>query len=64
MNTNNQRSFTDRYGAALVFADAKHRGHVRKDTDIPYISHLISVLALVMEHGGDQTRRSPRCCTM
>lgn len=54
MNENNARSFTVRYGAALAFADVKHRGHVRKGTDIPYVSHLISVSALVMEHGGDE----------
>lgn len=52
--SNPTRSFTDRYGVALAFADDKHRGHVRKDTDIPYVSHLISVSALVMEHGGDE----------
>ncbi len=54
MNEKTTRSFTVRYGAALAFADAKHRNHVRKGTDIPYVSHLLSVSALVMEHGGDE----------
>lgn len=54
MNENPPRRFTGRYGAALTFAEEKHRGHVRKDTDIPYVSHLVSVSALVMEHGGDE----------
>ena len=55
METNDTpRVFTARYGEALAFADDKHRGHVRKGTDIPYVSHLISVSALVMEHGGDE----------
>lgn len=54
MNEKPPRRFTVRYGAALAFADARHRGHVRKDTDIPYVSHLVSVSALVMEHGGDE----------
>ena len=52
--SNPTRNFTARYGDALVFAEDKHRGHVRKDTDIPYVSHLVSVSALVMEHGGDE----------
>ena len=52
--SNPARNFTSRYGAALAFAEDKHRGHVRKDTDIPYVSHLVSVSALVMEHGGDE----------
>jgi hypothetical protein len=30
-----------------------HRGDLRKSTSIPYLSHLWSVAALVLEHGGD-----------
>ncbi len=40
------RNFTGRCGAALVFADTKHHGRVRKGTDIPYVSHLVSVTTL------------------
>ena len=54
MTSSPSRSFSPRFGAALAYADAKHRGHIRKATDIPYISHLMSVSALVMEHGGDE----------
>ncbi|TWH04162.1 HD domain-containing protein [Nocardioides sp. J9] len=38
--------------AAAYAADA-HRGDLRKGTTIPYLSHLWSVAALVLEHGGD-----------
>jgi (p)ppGpp synthase/HD superfamily hydrolase len=30
-----------------------HGGQIRKQTDIPYISHLIGVAGIVLEHGGD-----------
>lgn len=39
-------------GAATYAAEA-HRQDLRKATAIPYLSHLWSVAALVMEHGGD-----------
>lgn len=48
------RVFTPRLGQAMAWADDVHRGHMRKTTDIPYVAHLISVAALVMEHGGDE----------
>jgi (p)ppGpp synthase/HD superfamily hydrolase len=38
--------------AAAYAADA-HRDDLRKGTTIPYVSHLWSVAALVLEHGGD-----------
>ena len=31
-----------------------HSGQYRKGTDIPYIAHLMSVSALVLEHGGSE----------
>jgi (p)ppGpp synthase/HD superfamily hydrolase len=31
-----------------------HTGHFRKKTTIPYISHLMAVSALVLEHGGTE----------
>lgn len=46
---------TDRYKQALVFAADVHEGHTRKQTDVAYLAHLISVSALVMEHGGSET---------
>ena len=39
---------------ALAFATRLHARQVRKQTDIPYISHLIAVAGLVLEHGGDR----------
>ncbi|MFM7124147.1 MAG: HD domain-containing protein [Actinomycetes bacterium] len=39
---------------AFKLAYKWHTGHVRKKTTIPYISHLMAVSALVLEHGGTQ----------
>ena len=38
----------------MLFAFQLHRRQKRKQTSIPYISHLLSVSALVMEHGGNE----------
>jgi (p)ppGpp synthase/HD superfamily hydrolase len=43
-----------KYDQALTFAAHLHDGHLRKGTQIAYLSHLLSVSALVMEHGGDE----------
>jgi len=43
-----------RYGEALLWAEALHRGQSRKGKSVPYISHLISVSALVWEDGGTE----------
>ena len=45
---------TARYGEALAWAELLHRQQRRKGKDIPYISHLISVSALVWEDGGNE----------
>ena len=45
---------TDRYNEALSYAETLHRNQLRKGTSIPYISHLMTVSALVLEHGGDE----------
>ncbi|MCB4395238.1 HD domain-containing protein [Synechococcus sp. HB1133] len=47
-------TITPRYGEALQWADALHRNQRRKGKPIPYISHLISVSALVWEDGGTE----------
>jgi len=39
---------------ALVYANQKHAGHLRKGTDIPYISHLLQVAGIVLEYGGNE----------
>ncbi|MBV9330547.1 MAG: HD domain-containing protein [Alphaproteobacteria bacterium] len=38
----------------MSYAAVIHGRQKRKGTDIPYISHLMSVSALVMEYGGDE----------
>jgi (p)ppGpp synthase/HD superfamily hydrolase len=45
---------TWRFDLALQFASGLHHGQARKGTTIPYISHLMSVCALVLEAGGDE----------
>ena len=43
-----------RFDLALQFASALHQRQFRKGTRIPYIAHLLSVCALVLENGGDE----------
>ena len=43
-----------RFDDAFLFAAEKHAAQMRKRTDVPYISHLMSVAALVLEAGGDE----------
>lgn len=45
---------TERFEQALVYATRLHAEQVRKATGVPYISHLLSVTALVLEAGGDE----------
>lgn len=45
---------TDRLTKALDFALKIHEKDTRKGTDIPYVSHLLQVSGLVIEHGGDE----------
>jgi (p)ppGpp synthase/HD superfamily hydrolase len=47
-------TITPRYGEALFWAEQIHRDQRRKGKAVPYISHLISVSALVWEDGGTQ----------
>ena len=55
MTSSLQESFlTDRFVSALQFAHDVHRSQIRKDTTIPYVSHLLSVAGLVLESGGDE----------
>jgi (p)ppGpp synthase/HD superfamily hydrolase len=42
-----------RFEEALIFAARLHAGQKRKGKDLPYISHLMAVAALVSEAGGD-----------
>ena len=42
----------ERFDAALAMASALHRRQERKGTRVPYVSHLLAVTAIVLEHGG------------
>lgn len=43
-----------RYTEALAYAAHHHHDQLRKGSRVPYLSHLMSVSALVLEHGGSQ----------
>lgn len=45
---------TPRYSDALAYACHLHRAQIRKGSGTPYVAHLLSVSALVLEHGGDE----------
>jgi (p)ppGpp synthase/HD superfamily hydrolase len=45
---------TIRYTAAFQLAFEVHTRQLRKGTSIPYVAHLMSVSALVLEAGGDE----------
>lgn len=45
---------TERFEQALIYAFRLHAHQLRKGGKIPYISHLMSVAALVLEDGGDE----------
>jgi (p)ppGpp synthase/HD superfamily hydrolase len=45
---------TERFENALVYATRLHANQIRKATGVPYISHLLSVAALVLEDGGNE----------
>lgn len=44
-----------RFAHALAFASTEHALQTRKGTTVPYIAHLLTVCALVIEAGGDET---------
>lgn len=45
---------TTRFDEAFRYARELHRDQTRKGTPIPYISHLMTVSSLVIEHGGNE----------
>lgn len=47
-------SHSSRFEQALVYAYEAHGEQTRKGGDIPYMSHLMAVCGLVMEHGGTE----------
>lgn len=44
------------YDRAFLLATNAHRCQVRKGTTIPYLAHLMTVSAIVIEHGGDEAQ--------
>lgn len=47
------RAARDRLAAAVAYALTAHGDQTRKGTPVPYVSHLLQVSGLVLEHGGD-----------
>jgi (p)ppGpp synthase/HD superfamily hydrolase len=45
---------SERYKDAMVFAAKLHDSQTRKGTEVAYLTHLMSVSALVMENGGSE----------
>ena len=58
MNETERAAFHPEFQRALAFASRVHARQTRKETDIPYISHLIAVAGLVLENDGDQDQAS------
>ncbi len=46
--------YSEHFEEALIYAARLHADQHRKSTQVPYITHLISVAALVAEYGGDE----------
>lgn len=47
-------AYGERFEEALVHAAGLHRDQTRKGTDIPYVTHLLAVAAIVGENGGTE----------
>ncbi len=47
-------ALSQRFTEALVWAAERHAGQVRHNTATPYVSHLLSTSAIVLEEGGDE----------
>jgi (p)ppGpp synthase/HD superfamily hydrolase len=45
---------TDRFTSALTFACNIHAGQLRKGAPVPYVSHLLGVTAIALEHGATE----------
>ncbi len=46
--------YSERLDQALSFAAREFRHRVRKGTGVPYLTHLLGVMVIVAEHGGDE----------
>jgi (p)ppGpp synthase/HD superfamily hydrolase len=47
-------NLTDRFSRADDYARIAHERQLRKGTYVPYVSHVLGVAALVIEHGGSE----------
>ena len=45
---------TERFEEALAFAARLHKTQLRKGTGVPYVSHLLAVASIALEHGADE----------
>jgi len=54
MTTAQNRLPGERFEQALAFAAKLHRDQLRKGTDVPYVSHLLAVAAIAIEHGASE----------
>lgn len=45
---------SERFHDALAYAARLHAHQTRKATDIPYVSHLLAVAGIAIEHGADE----------
>ena len=45
---------SERFTNAIELAAELHSKQLRKGTNIPYVSHLLGVTSLVLEHGGNE----------
>lgn len=46
--------YTEKFEEALLYAARLHRDQTRKGSDIPYVTHLLAVAAIVGENGGTE----------
>jgi (p)ppGpp synthase/HD superfamily hydrolase len=47
-------ALSERFDSALAWAARSHMGQRRHNTNTPYVSHLLSTCAIVLEEGGDE----------
>lgn len=50
-------ALSSQFDLAFLFAHHLHRQQTRKGTDLPYLTHLMSVAALVGEYGGSEDQQ-------
>jgi (p)ppGpp synthase/HD superfamily hydrolase len=53
-STASQPLLTARFQHAFALASQIHAAQLRKGTRVPYLAHLMSVAALVLEYGGGE----------